>query len=114
MEVIDLNNTIPRYFGLLETMGYCKKKDVIGLLAYSFVTKEIFNGPLQEYLDDDGLKAINNMLRCFAKGSCLLRAPRSQIKLSKPKPWDARNIFRAIEDTDDFRFTESDDTRVVE
>lgn len=74
-----------QYFSALETMGTYPKDNTYGLLIYSFIVDQIFDGPLSVYLDDEGLSALNKAIRCIANNGCLIANPGPFTHISKPR-----------------------------
>ena len=81
----DVLDAYKQYFSALETMGHYPKDSTYGLLIYSFIVDQIFNGPLNTYLDDEGLSALNKAIRCIANNSCLIVNPGPFTRLSEPR-----------------------------
>lgn len=99
----NLYGSIARYFGVLETVGHYDRHDVKKLLIYLFIVEEIFNGQLQQYLDDDGLQVLNNVLRCISKSTCFAISP-DHVKLQLP----VDNLYK-----DRFRISEAGVQRIT-
>lgn len=105
-------NGLVRYFNALENIGYYDPKETQNLAIYSFIVNEIFEGPLEAYLDNEGLASINKALRCIYKG-CLINPVMDNIKLSEPHVRTGYNRFRHSE-TDILRSTEQNNVRPIE
>jgi len=72
MEYVDnLYNSLSRRITFLESAGQYKDNDNRSLLIYLFLVNDMLNGPLSEYLDDNGLAVINRVLSCLREKSCL-------------------------------------------
>ena len=107
----NLYNSIAHYFSVLEQVGTYKNADVKKLLAYLFIVEEVFNGQLQQYLDDEGLHAFDNVLRCISHSTCFAVSP-DRIKLQLPVNDPDARVFR-VSETQSTRYTESDDIRTA-
>ena len=107
----NLYNSIAHYFSVLEQVGSYKDSDVKKLLAYLFIVEEVFNGQLQQYLDDEGLRAFDNVLRCISNSTCFAVSP-DRIKLQLPVHDSDADVFR-LSETQSTRYTESDDIRTA-
>lgn len=107
-------NGLKHYFNVLETVGSYDKSDMEGLIIYAFIVNEIFQGPLYNYLDDEGLDAFNKALSCLYRKGCLFDNP-NLIKLSKPHGADPSRIWR-ISQQDAIRTTTNNtpDVRRIE
>lgn len=86
-------NGLKHYFDVLETVGSYNKSDMEGLVMYAFIVNEIFQGPLYNYLDDEGLDAFNRALNCLYRKGCLFSNP-NRIKISKPRGANSSRIWR--------------------
>lgn len=105
-------NSLNKYFNVLEAVGYYRDEGVRGLLMYLFITDAILNGPLGIYLDDEGMTAFNNVLRCLHNSGCLVDYVETE-KISRPKGYVPWNILRKSE-VCQMRFTQGDDPRITE
>lgn len=108
----NLYNSLSRYFNVLETVGYYKSDAVNGLLMYLFITEAVLDGPLSAYLDDEGMQAFNNVLRCLHNSGCLVRYIGTE-KISRPKNAELWPVFRKSEICQ-MRITQKDDQRTTE
>lgn len=106
-------NGLYHYFSILEQTGYYKDQDVKGLLIYCFIVDQIFDGPLQPYLDDKGLSVLNKVIRCITKNNCLIDMPSDNQHISEPRKYYVDNIFR-ISEYEALRNTEDDRIRSTE
>lgn len=103
----NLYNSLTRYFGALEQMGYYDSSETMNLIIYLFIVNEIFEGRLGMYLDDEGLAKIEHALRCIYNG-CLIDAVRDNIRLKEGSVYHSRNIRLRYSEDDIVRFTEDD------
>lgn len=76
-------NSVSRYFEALEATGFYPQDQTTDLVLYSFISGVVFDGPLYEYLDDEGLRAFSRVLSCMHRKGCLVR-DISFVSLSKP------------------------------
>lgn len=105
---------VDKYFEVLSRIGFFSEKRTRKLLVYSFLVDAILEGPLQEYLDDEGLSAVQSILECLAKDMCLSFIPSDYVRLSSPR--GAATSLRITEDGI-LRHTEvvsGDTTRITE
>lgn len=108
----NLYNSLSRYFNVLETVGYYKTDAVNGLLMYLFITEAVLDGPLSMYLDDEGMNAFNNVLRCLHNSGCLVQFTGTE-KISKPKNNNLWSLLRKSE-VCQMRITQKDEQRSPE
>lgn len=76
-------NSVSRYFEALEATGFYPQDQTTDLVLYSFISGAVFDGPLYEYLDDEGLRAFSKVLGCMHRKGCLV-SDISLVNLSKP------------------------------
>lgn len=105
-------DSVRRYFNVIESTGSYPHEQVRGLVLYSFISGQILNGPLWEYLDEAGLGAFTSVLRCMRYNGCLPAGVIS-VNLQKPRQHNYGSRFRGgslfIP-----RITEEETTRVTE
>ena len=89
--------SLQHYFNVLESVGKYKKQDMVGLFIYCFIVDQIFDGPLQPYLDDKGLAALNKAILCIAKNGCLVAMPSTGIHISQPRDYYIGDLYRFSE-----------------
>lgn len=115
VHIDNLYNSLNNYVEALESTGYYSKEGSMALLIYTFIVDAIFDGPLQDYLEDDDLAALNNLFNCLSKHNCVISRISSGQHLSKPRQYYNPAIFRILHDNrpritneDGFRRTERD------
>jgi hypothetical protein len=98
MDYIDnAYNGLTRYFKVLESVGQYKERNAIGLLIYCFIVDQVFNGPLQPYLDDTGLSAFNKAIKCISQSGCLVPMLSPGIHISPARKYYVGNSYRSTE-----------------
>lgn len=110
--VENVYDSLKHYFGVLEQSGMYPKYETMGLLLYCFITDQVFDGSLSEYLDDAGLAAFNKVLRCLYRKGCLFNNPET-VRLSTPRDTSFSSILRSTEDLLQ-RSTEHEEPRRIE
>lgn len=109
MEHVDNTyGSLKHYFGVLEQTGLYPKDETYGLLLYTFIVDQVFNGPLSPYLDDAGLAAFNKALNCLYHQGCLISRPDA-LRLSEPRNRSNTALLRSTEDSS-LRITQSSDS----
>ena len=81
----NLYQSLNRYQTALSNVGYYDRRQQRGVLIYLFIVNEVFSGILEDCLDDDGLAALENAIRCLQGAGCLISNLR-HIRYSKPLP----------------------------
>lgn len=113
MEHVDnAYGSLKHYFGVLEQTGLYPKDETYGLLLYTFIVDQVFNGPLSPYLDDAGLAAFNKALNCLYHQGCLISRPDA-LRLSEHRSRFTVAVLRSTEDST-VRETQDDDLRSTE
>ena len=110
--IINAYNGLRRYFNVLEQTGSYNKEGTYALAVYSFIVDQVFNGPLYQYLDDEGLNAFNKVLACLYRNGCLISKPE-YVHLSDVREPKMSDVLLILEQNT-MRITEADTVRRVE
>lgn len=112
MEYLDniLQESLHRYFTVLEKTGYIKDSDVNKVLFLSFIQE--FLDEYNYYITEDDYNTIDKIINCMSGVSCLI--PYKQFKeLSIPMVNYVYNIPVRITEDDILKHTESEELRLV-
>lgn len=93
-------------------MGHYDRKETLDLLIYVFLVNEILDGPLGDYLDDEGMTQVEKALGCLYKG-CLISPVRDSVRFKQGNPDYIRGIPRKSEASEP-RQSENERLRITE
>lgn len=105
-------NGLHQYFNVLEQVGRYKQSTAYRLVIYAFLVKHVFDGALQEYVNDADLPVINSLLRCLDRDSCIIT--RLPCSVNRKRPRDMYVHELRITQSSALRSTEKEQLREAE
>lgn len=112
MEDLDnlVQESLARYFNVLEKTGYINERDTNKLILLTFIQDIINDYPY--YITEDDYKVLSNLLSCLYGTSCLIPFAQFKYALEPINNYLVNSPVRVTEDTI-IRYSQDENIRLV-